>query len=212
MTHAVAPGVVQGGSAHGTGAPSPWLVRWAHLMPSGGRALDLACGQGRHARWLASRGMHVIAVDRDEAALATMSMLANVTTLTADLEGAPWPLAEGERFDAVIVTNYLHRPLFSRIAASVAPGGVLIYETFARGNERYGKPSNPQFLLAPGELLDVAREAGLRVAGFEDVTLAAPRAACVQRVCATRAVPGENPGNAALYEPTAESATIHPYR
>ena len=212
MTHAVAPGVVQGGSAHGTGAPSPWLVRWAHLMPSGGRALDLACGQGRHARWLASRGMHVIAVDRDEAALATMSMLANVTTLTADLEGAPWPLAEGERFDAVIVTNYLHRPLLSRIAASVAPGGVLIYETFAQGNERYGKPSNPQFLLAPGELLDVAREAGLRVAGFEDVTLAAPRAACVQRVCATRAAPGENPGNAALYEPTAESATIHPYR
>ncbi|VVD93136.1 class I SAM-dependent methyltransferase [Pandoraea terrigena] len=202
MTDEAIPGLAPG-VAHGTGAPSSWVLRWAHLIAPGARVLDLACGQGRHARWLASRGVNVVAVDRDEAALATMSTLANVTTLTADLEGAPWPLAEGKRFDAVIVTNYLHRPLFSRIAASVAPGGVLIYETFARGNERYGKPSNPQFLLAPGELLDVAREAGLRVAGFEDVTLAAPRAACVQRLCATRAAPGENPGDAALYEAAA---------
>ncbi|VVD79174.1 SAM-dependent methyltransferase [Pandoraea horticolens] len=198
MTHAGVPGMM-----HGVGAPSPWLVRWAHLIPSGARVLDLACGHGRHARWLAARGAHVTAIDRDEAALATMSMLPNVTTLAADLEGAPWPLAEGATFDAVVVTNYLHRPLLSHIAASVAPGGVLIYETFAQGNERYGKPSNPLFLLAPGELLDAARMADLRVTAFEDVTLPAPHAACVQRLCATRATPGENPGTAALYEATA---------
>lgn len=198
MTDAGVPGMM-----HGVGAPSPWLVRWAHLIPSGARVLDLACGHGRHARWLAARGAHVTAIDRDEVALATMSMLANVTTLAADLEGAPWPLAEGVTFDAVVVTNYLHRPLLSHIAASVAPGGVLIYETFAQGNERYGKPSNPLFLLAPGELLDTARTADLRVVAFEDVTLPAPRAACVQRLCATRTAPGENPGTAALYEATA---------
>ncbi|VVE07646.1 SAM-dependent methyltransferase [Pandoraea communis] len=198
MTDAGVPGMM-----HGVGAPSPWLVRWTHLIPSGARVLDLACGHGRHARWLAARGAQVTAVDRDEVALATMSMLANVTTLAADLEGAPWPLAEGATFDAVVVTNYLHRPLLSHIAASVAPGGVLIYETFAQGNERYGKPSNPLFLLAPGELLDTARTADLRVVAFEDVTLPAPRAACVQRLCATRAAPGENPGAAALYEATA---------
>ncbi|VVE87848.1 class I SAM-dependent methyltransferase [Pandoraea bronchicola] len=198
MTDAAVPG-----TTHGVGAPSPWLVRWAHLIAPGARVLDLACGHGRHTRWLAARGAHVTAVDRDEAALATMSMLENVTTLAADLEGAPWPLAEGATFDAVIVTNYLHRPLFPHIAASVAPGGVLIYETFARGNERYGKPSNPLFLLAPGELLDAARTADLRVTAFEDVTLPAPRAACVQRLCAMRAAPGENPGIAALYEPAA---------
>ena len=189
---------------HGIGAPSPWLQRWAHLIAPGARVLDLACGHGRHARWLAGRGAHVTAIDRDEAALATMATLAGITTLVADVEDGPWPLATDAAFDAVIVTNYLHRPLFARIAASVAPGGVLIYETFAQGNERYGKPSNPLFLLAPGELLGVARDAGLRVAGFEDVTLPAPRAACVQRLCATRAAtPGENPGTAALYEATA---------
>lgn len=198
MTDAGVPGMM-----HGVGAPSPWLVRWAHLIPSGARVLDLACGHGRHVRWLAARGAHVTAVDRDEVALATMSMLANVTTLAADLEGAPWPLAEGATFDAVVVTNYLHRPLLSHIVASVASGGVLIYETFAQGNERYGKPSNPLFLLAPGELLDTARTADLRVVAFEDVTLPAPRAACVQRLCATRTAPGENPGTAALYEATA---------
>ncbi|AJP57115.1 SAM-dependent methyltransferase [Pandoraea vervacti] len=191
-------------ASHSAGAPSPWLVRWAHLIAPGARVLDLACGQGRHTRWLIERGAYVTAIDRDTAALATMSTLPNVTTLAADLEGAPWPLPARSTFDAVVVTNYLHRPLFAHIAASVAPGGVLIYETFAQGNEKYGKPSNPAFLLAPGELLDIAREAGLRVAGFEDVTMPAPRAACVQRLCATRAAtPGENPGTAALYEATA---------
>jgi SAM-dependent methyltransferase len=201
MTDAVA-GAIGPGQAHGTGAPSPWLLRWAHLIPTGARVLDLACGQGRHARWLAARGAHVTAIDRDAAALATMSRLEGIEPLVADLEGAPWPLADDATFDAVVVTNYLHRPLLGRIAASVAPGGVLIYETFARGNEIYGKPSNPLFLLMPGELLDVASEAGLRVAGYEDITLPAPRTACVQRLCATRTAPGENPGTAALYEPT----------
>ncbi|AJF01090.2 class I SAM-dependent methyltransferase [Pandoraea apista] len=195
MTHSAVSGML-----HGVGAPSPWLVRWAHLIAPGARVLDLACGHGRHTRWLAARGAQVTAIDRDEAALATMSMLANVTTLKADLEEAPWPLAERATFDAVVVTNYLHRPLLSRIAESVGPGGVLIYETFAQGNERYGKPSNPLFLLAPGELFDAARAANLRVTAYEDVTLPSPRAACVQRLCATRAAPGENPGTAALYE------------
>lgn len=188
---------------HGTGAPSPWVARWAHLIRPGARALDLACGYGRHTRWLAELGAQVSAIDRDADALATLATLAGVTTCEADLEGAAWPLTDDVQFDVVVVTNYLYRPLLARIAACVAPGGVLLYETFAQGNERFGKPSNPLFLLAPGELLDVARTANLRVAAYEDVTLAAPRAACVQRLCATRAAPGENPGSAALYEATA---------
>ncbi|VVD87862.1 SAM-dependent methyltransferase [Pandoraea pneumonica] len=188
---------------HGTGAPSAWVTRWVHLIRPGARALDLACGYGRHTRWLAEQGTQVTAVDRDAEALATLANLAGVTTCEADLEGAAWPLADDVQFDIVVVTNYLYRPLLARIAACVAPGGVLLYETFAQGNERFGKPSNPLFLLAPGELLDVARTANLRVAAYEDVTLAAPREACVQRLCATGAAPGENPGSAALYEATA---------
>ncbi|WP_087722925.1 class I SAM-dependent methyltransferase [Pandoraea sp. PE-S2T-3] len=188
---------------HGTGAPSAWVARWAHLVRPGARALDLACGYGRHTRWLAGLGAQVSAIDRDADALATLAALPGVTALQADLEGAAWPLPDEAVFDVVIVTNYLYRPLLARIAACVAPGGVLLYETFAQGNERFGKPSNPLFLLAPGELLDVARAANLRVAAYEDVTLAAPRAACVQRLCATRATPGENPGTAALYEAAA---------
>ncbi|ALS62526.1 class I SAM-dependent methyltransferase [Pandoraea norimbergensis] len=189
--------------AHGAGTPSAWLSRWAHLVRPGARALDLACGYGRHTRWLAGLGAQVSAIDRDADALATLATLQGVTTVQADLEGAAWPLPDAAVFDVVVVTNYLYRPLLARIAACVAPGGVLLYETFAQGNERYGKPSNPLFLLAPGELLDVARAANLRVAAYEDVTLAAPRAACVQRLCATRATPGENPGTAALYEAAA---------
>ncbi|GAB3625520.1 SAM-dependent methyltransferase [Pandoraea terrae] len=177
---------------------SPWLERWAHLLPANARSLDLACGHGRHTRWLLAHGATVTAIDRDAAALA--SLPAAVRRIEADIENGPWPLPDDSRFDAVIVTNYLHRPLLLRIAKSVAPGGILLYETFAQGNERFGKPSNPAFLLAPGELLTLADAAGLRVVAYEDGVAALPREACVQRLCAVRPAPGEAAGHVALYE------------
>jgi SAM-dependent methyltransferase len=169
---------------HDTLTPSPWVVRWSHLVPAGGPVLDLACGHGRHARWFAGRGHPVLAVDRDAGALASLSGIAE--TLEADIENGPWPLA-GRTFAAVIVTNYLWRPLFPVILQSVAPGGVLIHETFAQGNETVGKPSRPDFLLTPGELLQAY--AGLRVVGYEDGFLDAPPR-FVQRIAAVRPVPG----------------------
>jgi SAM-dependent methyltransferase len=171
---------------HATLAPSPWIVRWTHLVPAGGAVLDLACGSGRHARWFAGRGHPVTAVDRDGPALATLAGIAE--TLEADIENGPWPL-EGRQFAAVIVTNYLWRPLFERIAASVAPGGALLHETFAQGNETVGKPSRPDFLLAPGELLGAYPS--LRTVAFEDGFLDAPPR-FVQRIAAVR--PGPDPG------------------
>lgn len=120
-----------------------------------------------------------------------MSACDRIATLAADLEGAPWPLPADQRFGAVIVTNYLHRPLFARLIESLAPGGVLIYETFAAGNERIGKPSNPAFLLAPGELLDAVR-GRLRVVAYEDGFIDAPRAAYVQRICAVHEAQADN--------------------
>jgi len=166
--------------------PSRWVKRWSHLVAQGGTVLDVAAGSGRHSRWFAARGHRVTALDRDAAALATMAGVAGVETITADLEdGGPWPLPADARFSAVVVTNYLHRPLFPKLSAALAPGGVLIYETFAAGNETVGKPSNPAFLLAPGELLDAVRP-GLRVVAFQDGFLATPRAAYIQRICAVR--------------------------
>lgn len=167
---------------HGTPDPSPWVVRARGLVRSGGRVLDLACGQGRHVRFFAERGHPVLAVDRDPAALAPLAAIAGVQTLLADLEGAPWPLG-GQQFDAIVVTNYLHRPLFGPIADALAPGGVLIYETFMHGNEAYGKPSNPAFLLAPGELPAVFG-ARLATLAFEQGRIARPKAAVVQRLIA----------------------------
>jgi SAM-dependent methyltransferase len=170
---------------HGLGEPSPWVRQWAHLVAAGGAVLDVASGAGRHALFFASRGHPVTALDRDAAALDTLRGEPLITTLTADLEGAAWPLANDARFAAVIVTNYLHRPLFPQLLRSLAPGGVLVYETFAQGNERVGKPSNPAFLLAPGELLERVR-GQLRVVAFQDGFLAQPRPAYVQRICAIR--------------------------
>lgn len=175
-----------GSAGHSVAAalePSRWVRRWTHLVGAGGAVLDVACGSGRHARWFASRGHPVVAIDRDAAALATLRDGAGIVTVQADIEGGPWPLEDGRKFDAVVVTNYLHRPLFGRLLDSLAPGGVLIYETFAQGNETVGKPSNPAFLLAPGELLDVVRPR-LRVVAFQDGFLATPREAFVQRICA----------------------------
>jgi SAM-dependent methyltransferase len=163
--------------------PSDWVTRWAHLIASDASVLDVASGRGRHARFFADRGNAVLAVDRDEEALASMND-AGIETLRADLEnGSPWPIPADRTFGAVIVTNYLHRPLFGHLLDSLAPGGVLIYETFAIGNESVGKPSNPAFLLAPGELLDMVR-GRLRVVAFEDGFLETPRPAYVQRICA----------------------------
>lgn len=166
-------------------APSRWVAGWSHLVPAGGTVLDVAAGNGRHARWFASRGHPVLALDRDPEALAALGALAGVEARAADIEGAPWPLADTARFAAVVVTHYLHRPLLPRLVASVAPGGVLLYETFARGNETLGKPSNPAFLLTPGELLDAVR-GELRVIAFEDGFVDGTRPAFVQRICAVR--------------------------
>lgn len=138
--------------------PSPWVVRWAPLVARG-PVLDVASGAGRHARFFAARGLEVIAVDREVRAIP------GVQFVRADLEdGSPWPFA-GRRFGAIVVTNYLHRPLFDPLAAALDQGGVLIYETFMLGNERFGKPSNPSFLLRPGELLQAF--GGLTVVAFE---------------------------------------------
>jgi SAM-dependent methyltransferase len=167
---------------HDLASPSAWVVRWAGRIPVGGRVLDLACGRGRHARYFASSGHPVEAVDRDPDALASLAGVPGITTRRADLEGGAWPY-EREQFAGIVVANYLHRPLFPRLLEALLPGGVLIYETFAAGNERYGRPSSPAFLLQPGELLDVARER-LRVLAYEDLAVTEPKPACVQRICA----------------------------
>ena len=166
--------------AHGTESPSLWVQKWAHLVPKGGTVLDVACGHGRHLRWFAQRGHAVTGVDRSPEAIASVAAFGRA--IEADIENGPWPL-EGALFDAVIVTNYLWRPLLPRIVASVAPGGVLIYETFAVGNETVGKPSRPDFLLREGELLEAA--AGLTTVAYENGFLAAPER-FVQRIAAVQ--------------------------
>jgi len=147
--------------------------------------LDVACGRGRHLHWFAARGHPVTGVDRDAEALVTAQGVGEL--IEADIESGPWPLA-GRRFGAVVVTNYLWRPLLPTIVASVAVGGVLIYETFALGNASVGKPSNPDFLLRPGELLHAC--AALRVVAYEDGFLPDP-ARFVQRIAAVRQADGE---------------------
>ncbi|RQR59100.1 SAM-dependent methyltransferase [Burkholderia sp. Bp9125] len=184
-----------GGGHVGLAEPSRWVAGWARLVPAGGTVLDVAAGGGRHARWFASRGHPVVALEHDPAALAALRAIPGVDARDADLEGAPWPLPAGAQFAAVVVTNYLHRPLWPHLLDALAPGGVLIYETFAQGNETVGKPSNPAFLLAQGELLEAVR-GRLRVVAYEDGFIAAPRAAFIQRICAVRdaAAPGSEAG------------------
>ena len=160
--------------------PSPWVQRWLGFIRPGGAVLDVAAGAGRHARLLARMGFEVDAVDRDKSLFSDPPPRVNV--LEADLEANPWPYA-GRRFDAVVVTNYLHRPLLPTLVGSLERGGILIYETFARGNERFGKPSNPAFLLEPGELLEAVR-GKLRVIAYEDRVVDQPRPAAIQRLCA----------------------------
>lgn len=174
---------------HGPDRASNWIERFAALVPAGGPVLDLAAGGGRHARFFLDRGHPVVAVDRDGSALVRLATARApaapaLEVVEADLEGGPWPLGE-RRFGGVVVANYLHRPLLARLVAAVAPGGAFLYETFAVGNERFGKPANPDFLLRPGELLDAARPT-LRVIAFEDVEVESPRRAMAQRICAVR--------------------------
>ena len=170
--------------AHNFDTPSPWVVRWAPLIKTGGAVLDVACGRGRHARYLAGLGHEVTAVDRDAEALESLRGIPRIHAVQADLENnQPWPFPDMQ-FDGIVVANYLHRPLFPHLLAALPPGGVLIYETFALGNERYGKPSNPEFLLRPGELLQAF--GSLDVQGFEEGPQALPKPAVIQRICVLR--------------------------
>ncbi|CAM3743790.1 class I SAM-dependent methyltransferase [Paracidovorax anthurii] len=182
---------------HHHDAPSGWISRWAHLVPAGGSVLDVACGTGRHLRWFHARGHRVAGVDRAADAVAALGGLGEL--VCADIEQGPWPFA-GRRFDAVVVTNYLWRPLLPAIVQAVAPSGVLLYETFAQGNETVGRPARPDFLLAPGELLRACE--GLRVVAYEDGFLPAPER-FVQRVAAVREVPGGAPPRHGLAAPGA---------
>ncbi len=143
--------------------PLPWVQRFAALISPQGTVLDVACGSGRNLRWLAAQGFQVTGIDRDEPAAAPLRDSAEI--VLADIEGGPWPLP-GRRFDGVVVTNYLWRALLPTLRASLAEGGVLLYETFAHGQQLVGKPSRPEFLLQPGELLQAC--AGLRIVAFED--------------------------------------------
>ncbi len=172
---------------HGTEPASDWVKRWSHLVKPQGSVLDVACGYGRHARWFHERHHTVCVVDRAQAAVDAIAIEPHACEkLVADIESGPWPFA-GRQFDAVVVTNYLWRPLMPSLLASLAPGGVLIYETFTQGNETVGKPSRPDFLLRPGELLEVC--AGLRVVAFENGFTSGTNhssARFVQRIAAVR--------------------------
>jgi len=167
-----------------SGTTSRWVQRFLPLIKAGGSVLDLACGQGRHALLLAERGYKVEAVDRDAAAVAGIAATApGIVARVADLEGGPWPY-HGRKFDGIVVANYLFRPLLPALLDALEADGVLIYETFMIGNERFGKPSNPAFLLRRDELLDLVRPR-LTVLAFEQGEVDVPRPAVVQRLCAT---------------------------
>ena len=161
---------------------SSWIAAWAGLVPPGVPVLDLAAGNGRHTRFFADRGHPVTAVDRDVSGLAASD---TVDVIAADLEdGSPWPLA-GRTFGAAVVTNYLHRPLFPHLFAALQPGGILLYETFMVGNERFGKPSRPEFLLKDGELLELVR-GRFSVIAYEARMISEPKMAMVQRIAARK--------------------------
>lgn len=168
--------------------PSAWVVRFAAEIQPGGRVLDLAAGNGRHTRLLRGLGHPVVAADRDTAGLADLAGDPGCTIREVDLEtGEPWPL--GGNFAGIVVTNYLHRPLFPALIVALSIGGIVIYETFAAGNGRFGKPSNPEFLLRPGELLEAFRE--LTVLAFEQGAVDEPRQAVIQRIAAVKGVAPE---------------------
>lgn len=163
--------------------PSPWVQRWSHLVPAAGVVLDVACGHGRHARWFHERNHRLALVDRSREAIESIAIPVHACeSVIADIEAGPWPFA-GRQFDAVVVTNYLWRPLMPTLLDSLAPGGVLIYETFTQGNETVGKPARAEFLLHTGELLEWCRS--LRVVAFED-GFQQPPPRFIQRIAAVR--------------------------
>ncbi|HMN93203.1 MAG TPA: class I SAM-dependent methyltransferase [Hydrogenophaga sp.] len=166
---------------HGTEAPSDWVQRWSHLVAPGGRVLDVACGHGRHMRWFAGRGHPVTGIDRSPEAIAAVAPLGRA--IEADIENGPWPLP-GERFDAVVVTNYLWRPLWPTLLDSLASGGVLLWETFSVDHATVGRPSRPEFLLRHGELLALCQD--LRVVAYENGFALQPER-FIQRVVAVLA-------------------------
>jgi SAM-dependent methyltransferase len=166
-------------------APSAWVQRFAPLIPAGGEVLDVASGAGRHTRWLLRRGHRVVAIDRDLAGIADLRGVDGLEALEVDLEdGTPPPFA-GRRFAGVVVTRYLHRPLLPSLVAAVDVGGLLLYETYSTDQARHGRPTNPDFLLRPGELLDAVGDE-LRVLAYEDLELEGERLMAVQRICARR--------------------------
>ncbi len=164
--------------------PSSWVVRFVPLIPKGAAVLDLACGAGRHSQLLAHLGHSVLAVDQDISAIQSGHSSA-ITPKCLNLEEDAWPLS-GSKFGGIVVTNYLYRPHLDRLPELLEEGGVLIYETFALGNEKFGKPSNPNFLLNPGELLAFAARHSLKVLAFEDIYVDEPKPAMVQRLCAVK--------------------------
>lgn len=175
-----------------TGQASAWIRRFAHLVPAGARVLDVACGRGRHARLFLERGHPVVLVDRDLSGVADLVGRSDVEAVEADLEdGGAFPF-RGRRFGGVVVTNYLHRPLLPDLVAAVGSGGALLYETFGVGNEAFGRPRNPAFLLQPGELLQAVGGALQVVAYAHGTEVFAPlagqptRTAVRQRVAAVR--------------------------
>ena len=164
--------------------PSPWITRFGPSVATGGTVLDIACGGGRHTRWFAERGHRVVAVDRDLSGIADLRDVPQVELIEFDLEaGETVPVQPGS-CAAVVVTNYLWRPILDDLVALVVPGGWWLYETFAVGNEQFGRPTNPDYLLGHGELLQVARRHGLHVVAYEDVVIDEPRPAAVQRLAA----------------------------
>jgi SAM-dependent methyltransferase len=168
--------------------PSPWVATHAKSFRPQARVLDYACGSGRHTLWLAQQGFELVAIDRDQAALNQIQEKAenipsgSIKTICLDLEGELWNLESLGQFDAIIVTNYLYRPHLHKLPKLLNKNGFLVYETFAVGNEAYGKPSNPDFLLKPNELLSFAQN--MKILAFEDLIVQIPKPACVQRLCA----------------------------
>lgn len=169
----------------GISGPSPWILRFSPLVPADGTVLDLACGGGRHGRLFLERGHAVTFLDRDLSGVADLRSTPAARLIEADLEsGQPWPLP-GQHFAAIVVANYLWRPLFADLIGAVASGGVLLYETFLRGNERFGRPGNPDFLLAPNELFERCKDA-FDIRAFEQGEEDTPYPAARQRICAVK--------------------------
>ncbi len=171
-------------SSHRGPRPEPTIAAWAGDVPAGATLLDVAAGGGRHARMFAASGCAVTAVDRDVAALRAIDD-ARIEVIEADLEREPWPFA-GRRWDVVVVTNYLWRPLLEHLADALSEGGLLMYETFMVGNERFGRPRSPDFLLRSGELRAFAERQGLEVVAFSQGEVGDPPTAVRQRLLARR--------------------------